>query len=124
MLDAILARVGKDQLKGFGRLIAGQLIPRCQAAEACGVKAPTLILCDHEFAALAYFLATGHGAFTAAINAHGEVEQPRPASPEAFVQEVMQLGHLKFQDCMVCSEGRAMAAMKSMAEAQAAAATN
>ena len=124
MLDDLLARVGKDQLKGFGRLIAGQLIPRTQAAEACGIKAPTLILCDHEFAALAYFLATGHGAFTAAITAEGKVEQPTPAAPEAFVQAVTQLGYLKFQGCMVASEGRAMAAMKEMAEAQAAAATN
>jgi hypothetical protein len=124
MFDALVARVGKDQLKGFGRLIAGQLIPRMQAAEACGIKAPTLILLDHEFAALAYFLATGNGAFTAAINSDGEVEQPTPAAPEAFVQAVVQLGHLTFKGCMVCSEGRAMAAMKAMAESQAAAATN
>jgi hypothetical protein len=124
MFDALVARVGKDQLKGFGRLIAGQLIPRMQAAEACGIKAPTLILCDHEFAALAYFLATGHGAFTAAITPEGKIEQPTPAKPEAFVQAVIQLGHLNFQGCVVCSEGRAMAVMKEMAEAHAAAATN
>ena len=91
MLDDLLARVGKDQLKGFGRLIAGQLIPRTQAAEACGIKAPTLILCDHEFAALAYFLATGHGAFTAAITAEGRIRGSRrpslPASSRRFLPE-------------------------------------
>jgi hypothetical protein len=124
MLHDLIERVGPDQLKGFGRLIAGQLIPRVQAAEACGIKAPTLILCDHEFAALTYFLATGHGAFTAAVTTDGEIKTPEPAAPEQHAQAMISLGYLIFQGVMVCSEGRAMAVMKDMAESQAAAASN
>ncbi len=124
LISDLINSIGADQLKGFGRLIVGQLVPRAQAAQACGVKAPTLILCDHEFAALVYFLSTAHGAFTMAVTTDGEIKTPEPAAPEQHAQNMISLGYLIFQGVMVCSEGRAMAVMRDQAEAKAAAASN
>lgn len=123
MLHDPIARVGPEIFKNFGRLIVEQIVNRLEAAQAVGVKAPTLILLDHEFAAFVYFLAVGHGAFTFAVTTDGKVEGPA-SDPTRYASDLSTLGILRFRDATVVSEGRAMAEMREQAAAVAAAGSN
>lgn len=57
--NTALERCGPENVKGFGRLLLKQIHERTQAAEAAGLdpKGQAIILLDHEFGALVFFLA-------------------------------------------------------------------
>jgi hypothetical protein len=131
LVNDLIARCGKENVAGFGRLLLKHIHERAQATEAAGVKNPTLILCDHEFLALVYFLSCEKMLVTMSAGGvfgphrpDGELVQVTYDSPEVEANHAASRGFMTFAGCTVVSEGRAMAVIRDQAQAQAAAGRN
>jgi hypothetical protein len=109
LISSLIERCGAANVAGFGRLMVANLKQRDEAAKAAGIAKPTFVLCDHEFAAVVFFLVSN-----TSVGPHG------PTTPEALVSEAMDTGILHLGDTAVIHEGRALAEMRDQAEAKAA----
>ena len=121
MIHALLERCGAEQVRGFGRLLIDNLQKRSQAAKAAGVTGPTFILCDHEFAAVVFFLSKDMYCVHLESDDNGiPFITKEGKDPLGYTQSVCHLGYLMLADATIVSEGRAMAQMREQAEKNAA----
>lgn len=100
MIHGLIATYGAGNIAEFGRRLLTDVINRINAAEVFGAAPATIILDNHEFAAVAYHL-TAHSAMP-------EVQDREKATDDAISNGHMTLmgSHIISHDRLVRGMGR------------------